>query len=563
MPKPRKRIGDILIESGVITPAQLQEALTRQRKTRERLGRVLVEMKVATERQIAQALADQLGLRLLNVATMRVDPAAVKLVPEVLARKRRIIPVALDGESLVVAVADPLDVYALDDVGIAARRTIAPMVAEESEIAAAIERIYGMGAAAQAVLDDFDEQDQSAPAEDGEDTPAVRLVNMLLAQALKDRASDIHIEPGEADVRVRLRIDGVLYTVMNVPKSVHSALVSRVKVLSQMNIAERRLPQDGAFETQLDGKALDIRVATAPTIFGERVALRLLDKARGLLTLEQVGMYGDVRRRYESSIKQPYGIVLVSGPTGSGKTTTLISSLALLNSADCNIITVEDPVEYQLPGVSHIQVNPRSGLTFASGLRSILRHDPDIIMIGEIRDRETAEIAIQASLTGHLVLTTIHTNDAPGALTRLADMGVEPYLVASGVLSVVSQRLVRLLCPHCKQPDQPVPEVLAWLTSLVPEPLPSPQFHRAAGCPQCRHSGYIGRTGIFEVLPITEGIRWHILARSSAAHIAEAARAEGMTDMRADGMLKAMRGLTTVEEVLRITRSESTTPEAA
>jgi len=558
MAKPqRKRIGDILIESGVITPAQLQDALSRQRKTRERLGRILVEMKAATERQIAQALADQLGLRLVNVAGVRVDPAAVKLVPEVLARKRRLVPVALDGDALVVAVADPLDVYALDDVGIAARRSVTPVVAEESEIAAAIERVYGMGAAAQAVLGDLDEEGQgAASAEDGEDTPAVRLVNMLLSQAMKDRASDVHIEPGEDDVRVRLRIDGVLYVVMTVPKSVHPALVSRVKVLSQMNIAERRLPQDGAFETQLDGKALDIRVATAPTIYGERVALRLLDKARGLLTLEQVGMYGDVRRRYESVMHQPYGIVLVSGPTGSGKTTTLISTLALLNSADRNIITVEDPVEYQLPGVSHIQVNPRSGLTFASGLRSILRHDPDIIMIGEIRDRETSEIAIQASLTGHLVLTTIHTNDAAGALTRLADMGIEPYLIASGVVCVLSQRLVRLLCPHCRQPDQPVPEVMAWLMSLVPEPLPAPQFHRAVGCPQCRHSGYIGRTGIFEVLPITEGIRWHVLARSSASHIAEAARQEGMTDMRADGMLKAMRGVTTVEEVLRITRTD-------
>jgi len=554
---PRKRIGDILVEQGVITPAQLQEALGRQRKTRERLGRILIEMGAATERQIAQALADQLGLPVVNLTAQRIDPSAVRLVPEVLARKRRILPIALDGDALVIATADPLDVFAVDDVAIAARRPVKSVVAGESEIASAIERVYGMGAAAHAVLGDLaDAGAEAVPEEEGEDTPAVRLVNMLLSQAVKDRASDVHIEPGEHEVRVRYRIDGVLHTVMTVPKGVHPALVSRLKVLSRLNIAERRLPQDGAFATEIDGKPVDIRVATAPTIFGERASLRLLDKARGVLTLEQLGMYSEVRRRYEAVIRQPYGIVLVSGPTGSGKTTTLISTLAMLNSADRNIITVEDPVEYQLPGVSHIQVNPRSGLTFAAGLRAILRHDPDVIMIGEIRDVETAEIAVQASLTGHLVLTTIHTNDAAGALTRLADMGIEPYLIASGVICVVSQRLVRLLCPHCRQPDAPLPEVLAWLKSLVPEPLPAPQFHRAVGCAQCRHSGYLGRTGIFELLPVTEGIRWHILARSSAADLAEAARREGMTDMRADGMLKAMRGLTTVEEVLRVTRSD-------
>ena len=557
----RRRIGEILIESGVITAEQLSEALAQQRRTRDRVGRVLVEMGAATERQIAQALAEQLGLPLVDLSSQRIDPNAVKFVPEVLARKRRVMPLHLDGGHLVVAMADPLDVFAIDDVGIAARRPVKPVVGVESEVAAAIERAYGMGAAAHAVLGEVEDEAgaaaSAAAVEEGEDAPVVRLVNLILTQALRDRASDIHVEPTENDVRVRYRIDGVLQTVMNVPKNVHPALATRVKVLARLNIAERRLPQDGAFEMTLDDRRIDFRVSTIPTIFGERVALRLLDKTQGILGLEQLGMEAGARRRYESLIRQPYGIILVSGPTGSGKTTTLVSSLAMLNSVDKNIITIEDPVEYQLPGVSHIQVNPRAGLSFANGLRSIVRQDPDIIMIGEIRDVETAEIAIHASLTGHLVLTTIHTNDAPSALTRLADMGIEPYLTASAVIGVVSQRLVRLLCPYSKQPEMTVPaEIVDWLKSVVGEPLPPPQFHRPVGCAQCKHTGYLGRTGIFEVLVTTETIHRLVLARAPAAEIGEIGRREGMTPMRADGLLKAMQGFTTVEEVLRVTRVE-------
>ncbi|OFX14669.1 MAG: type II secretion system protein GspE [Armatimonadetes bacterium RBG_19FT_COMBO_69_19] len=559
MRNPRKRIGDILVESGVVTPEQLQEALTRQRKTRERLGRVLVEMRVATERQIAQALADQLGLRFVTLASQRIDPAVIRLVPEGLARKRRVVPVSADGDSLVVAIADPLDVFAIDDVAIAARRSVKAVVALESDIASAIERAYGMGAAAQAVLGDVEELTDAAAAEEGEDAPVVRLVNLLLEQALKDRASDVHIEPEEGEIRVRYRIDGVLQTVMQVPRNVHPAVISRIKVLARLNIAERRLPQDGAFEVNLDGRAIDIRVATIPTVLGERVALRLLDKTRGLLTLPDLGMDEAAQRRFEGLIRQPYGIVLVSGPTGSGKTTTLVSTLALLNAADKNIITIEDPVEYQLPGVSHIQVNPRAGLTFATGLRSIVRQDPDIIMVGEIRDVETAEIAIHASLTGHLVLTTIHTNDSSSAMSRLVDMGIETFLIASAVIGVASQRLVRVLCPHCKRPVEAPPEIILWLQSSVPESLVDRAFHQAVGCPQCRHTGYRGRMAIFEILVTTDAVRNLILGRSSAADIAEAARAEGMISMRADGLLKALRGLTTVEEVLRTTRVEEPT----
>jgi type IV pilus assembly protein PilB len=557
----RKRIGDILLETGIITPQQLAEALAQQRRTRERLGRVLVDQGAASEKQIAQALAAQLDLPLVALSSARLDPSAVKLIPEILARKRRVVPLRLDGSHVVVAMADPLDVFALDDVGIAARRPVKAVVAVESEVMAAIERAYGMGAAAQAVLGETGEEPAAAeptesPSEDGEEAPVVRLVNLVLSQALKDRASDVHIEPTESEMRVRYRVDGALQTVMTLPKSVQAGLSTRLKVLARLNIAERRLPQDGAFEVALDGRRIDFRVSTVPTIFGERIALRLLDKTKGLLTLEQLGLDAQARRRYESLIRQPFGIILVSGPTGSGKTTTLVSTLALLNSPDKNIITVEDPVEYQLPGVSHIQVNPRAGLTFASGLRSIVRQDPDTIMIGEIRDVETAEIAIHASLTGHLVLTTIHTNDASSALTRLADMGIEPYLIASAVIGVASQRLVRLLCPQCKQPA-PIPkEIVSWLQSQVKEALPPAEFHRPIGCAQCRHTGYQGRTGIFEILVVTEALRRRALARGSAAELAEIARSEGMLTLRADGMLKAMQGLTTIEEVLQITRVE-------
>ena len=557
----RKRIGDILLETGIITPQQLAEALAQQRRTRERLGRVLVDQGAASEKQIAQALAAQLDLPLVALSSTRLDPNAVKLIPEILARKRRVVPLRLDGGQLIVAMADPLDVFALDDVGIAARRPVKPVVAVESEVMAAIERAYGMGAAAQAVLGEAGEEAPAAeptgaPSEDGEDAPVVRLVNLVLSQALKDRASDVHIEPTESEMRVRYRVDGALQTVMSLPKSVQAGLATRLKVLARLNIAERRLPQDGAFEVALDGRRIDFRVSTVPTIFGERIALRLLDKTKGLLTLEQLGLDAQARRRYEGLIHQPFGIILVSGPTGSGKTTTLVSTLALLNSVDKNIITVEDPVEYQLPGVSHIQVSPRAGLTFASGLRSIVRQDPDIIMIGEIRDVETAEIAIHASLTGHLVLTTIHTNDASSALTRLADMGIEPYLIASAVIGVASQRLVRLLCPQCKQPA-PIPkEIVSWLQSQVKEPLPPAEFQRPVGCAQCRHTGYQGRTGIFEILVVTEALRRRALGRGSAAELAEIARSEGMLSLRADGMLKAMQGLTTIEEVLQVTRVE-------
>lgn len=555
----RRRIGDILVETGIITPEQLSKALERQRRTRDRLGRVLVELNMASEREIAEALAEQLGLQMINLSAHRIDPEAVRLVPEAVARKRRAVPLTLEAGNLLVAMADPLDVFALDDVGIAARRPVKPVVAIESEIMTAIERAYGMGSAAQAVIGEIaEEADQSAPAitEDTGDAPVVRLINMLITQAMKDRASDIHIEPTEEDVKVRFRIDGVMLAVMNVPKTAHPALLSRLKVLARLNIAEKRIPQDGAFEMAIDGHTVDFRVATIPTIFGERAALRLLDKSKGVLTLEQLGMDAETRRRYSSLAGQPYGIILVSGPTGSGKTTTLVSTLAQLNSADKNIMTIEDPVEYQLPGVSHIQVNPRAGLTFATGLRSIVRQDPDIIMIGEVRDVETAEIAIGASLTGHLVLTTIHTNDAPSALARLTDMGIEQYLIASAVMGVVSQRLVRLLCPHCRKPEPAPADIIEWLQAMVKDPLPEPKMFHPQGCPRCKDSGYLGRSGIFEVLSMTEPIRKLVLARASAAELADVAGRDGMASMRVDGLLKAIRGMTSVEEVLRVTRVE-------
>jgi type IV pilus assembly protein PilB len=555
----RKRIGDILVESGVISPDELKEALAKQKHTRDRLGRVIVSLGFANEKQIAQALAGQLGLQLVDLSTHQIDPDVVKYIPEALARKYRLVPLRRDGDALVVAMADPLHVFAIDEAMTAAKRPIKPALASESEILPAIERAYGMGAAAQAVLGEIgDDATLLTPTavDESADAPVVRLVNLLVSQALRDRASDVHIEPTEGDTRVRYRIDGVLQSVMTLPKNVHAALVTRIKVLSRLNVADRRLPQDGAFQASVDGRAIDFRVATVPTLHGERASLRLLDRTKGIVPLPELGMEPGPQHLFEQLFRQPYGIILVCGPTGSGKTTTLVSTLAILNSGEKNVITVEDPVEYQLPGVSHIQVNPRAGLTFATGLRSIVRHDPDIIMIGEVRDVETAEIAIHASLTGHLVLTTIHTNDAPSALTRLADMGIEPYLVASAVIGVISQRLVRILCPHCKKPA-PIPkDIVAWLQTMVKDPLPAAEFHRPVGCSQCKLTGYAGRGGIFEVMAVTEPLRRRLLARASAADLGEVARAEGMMSMRVDGMLKAMRGWTAVEEVLRVTRVE-------
>ncbi len=572
----KKRIGEILLEMGAITSDQLAQALERQRQTGERLGRILVSMG-KKEEQIVQALARQLNIPVMAMQRVTTEPNAAGLLPEALARKYNVVPIRREGNRLILAMADPLDVVAIDDVAIATGLVVSPAVTTEAEVQAAIERVYGFGEHARGIIGEIapaaeaagatEEAAEETAALEKPDAPIIRLADLILTRGIQERASDVAIEPMENEVRVRYRVDGVLNTVMSVPKHAYAPLVSRFKVMARMNVAERRAPQDGSFQMAVDGRTVDFRVSTVPLIHGERVALRLLDKSRAILSLSQLGMDEEMLARFERLIRLPHGIILVTGPTGSGKTTTLVSSLALLNALDRNIITVEDPVEYQLPGVNQMEVNPRAGLTFASALRSIVRQDPDIIMVGEIRDVETAEIAIHASLTGHLVFSTFHTNDAVSVITRLLDMGIEPFLIASPLAGALAQRLVRVLCPHCKRPSRTTPEVEAMLRSAVgtaprggtPGGGPAAadrinQAHEAVGCVHCRYTGYLGRTGIFELLVMSARLRQLVVRGGSASDLAAAARAEGMRAMRENGLLKIAQGITTMEEVLRATR---------
>ncbi len=550
----KKRIGELLIEMGLITPEQLAKAMDRQKQSGERLGRALVATGVREE-QIAQALSKQLGLPVVELQRHNIEPAAATVLPEALARKYSVVPIRRDGNRLALAMSDPLDIVALDDVSIATGLTVTPMIATQTDVKAAIERTYGIREHARGIIEEIGPAaaEEDADAVDKTEAPIIRLADLILTQGIHDRASDIHIEPAEGEVRVRYRIDGLLHTAMTVPKQAYLPLVSRFKVMSRMNVAERRAPQDGSFQMSGDGRTVDFRVSTIPVIYGERVALRLLDKSQAILTLPQLGMDAGTLERYERLIRFPYGIILVSGPTGSGKTTTLVSSIALLNALDRNIITVEDPVEYQIPGVSQMAVNPRAGVTFATALRAIVRQDPDIIMVGEIRDAETAEIATHASLTGHLVFSTIHTNDAPSVVTRLLDMGVEPFLIASSLAGALAQRLVRVLCPDCKRPAEPIPEVEAALRGAA-GPEETVQVYEPVGCARCRYTGYRGRAGIFELMVMSSRLRGLVVRRADAEELFTVGRAEGMRTMREAGLRKVAQGTTTMEEILRATR---------
>ncbi len=554
----RKRLGELLIEAGVVTPDVLEKALARQKQTGVRLGQALVLLGVREE-EIATGLARQLGLPRASLRRQDVDQRVAAMLPEALARKYSVVPVRRDGGRLLLAMSDPLDVVALDDVGIATGLTPSPAVATAEEIKTAIDRVHGLGQQARGILDEIvpappaAADDLAEAAVEKTDAPVIRLADLILTQGIQDRASDIHVEPMETDVRVRFRVDGVLHTAMTVPQPAYAPLVSRFKVMARMNVAEHRVPQDGSFQMTADGRTVDFRVATIPLIYGERVALRLLDKTQAILTLPQLGMDDETRGRFEQLLHLPYGIILVSGPTGSGKTTTLVSSIAILNELDRNIVTVEDPVEYQIPGVNQMEVNTRAGLTFATALRAIVRQDPDIIMVGEIRDAETAEIATHASLTGHLVFSTIHTNDAPSVVTRLLDMGIEPFLIGSSLAGALAQRLVRVLCAECKRPVALPPEVEAELRQAVGEGTPL-QVYEPQGCARCRYTGYRGRTGIFELMVMNERLRALVVRRASAEELSEKGRADGMQTMRENGLRKAAQGITTLEEVLRVTR---------
>ncbi|HSL12474.1 MAG TPA: ATPase, T2SS/T4P/T4SS family [Actinomycetota bacterium] len=560
-----KQLGQILIELGYITPEQLDVALEEHRKTPKSIGRVLIDMGMIKEGDLVRALAEQVGLEFVDLADFPVDPTATALLPEALARRYRALPIGDRDGKLLVAMSDPANVYALDDIRTITGRDVQPVVATAIDVERAIQKYAGMDSQVEAMASIAAEADTVEGEELEaalEDAPIVKLVNAIMTQAVADRASDVHIEPAEKNVRIRFRVDGVLHEPMPAaPKNIQGGLISRLKVMADLNIAEKRVPQDGRISMKVGGKQLDLRVATLPTVYGEKVVIRVLDKSSALLKLEDLGFLQGAYDRFSVSFKKPYGAILVTGPTGSGKSTTMYSTLNILNGVDRNIITVEDPVEYRLNGVNQIQVNPKAGLTFSSALRSILRADPDIVLIGEIRDKETATIAIEAALTGHLVLSSLHTNDAPSAITRLTEMDVETFLVASAIDAVVAQRLARKLCEKCKQQYHPeeselleagYPEWLVPEISTLHRPPPDPEERRRCGA--CAGTGYRGRIGLYEVMQMSEEIERLTVERASAEVIKAVAVQQGMMTLRDDGLEKVRMGMTSIEEVARVVK---------
>jgi len=551
-----KRLGEVLVDSGLITADQLESALAEQDKQGLSLGRVLVEMGLLTDSQLVGALAARIGMRFVDLSDVAVDGAAVAAVPASICRRYGVLPIGFEDGKLVVAMADPGNVFAIDDIRSLSGLDVRPVVATKADVTAAIDRLHRGDDELDELTMSIDagelEDDLAHAKEIVEDAPIVKFVNLLITQAIHDRASDIHIEPTEHDMRVRFRIDGVLHEVMRSPKGIQAGVVSRLKIMSDIDIAERRVPQDGRMSVNTSGKKIDLRVATLPTVWGEKIVMRLLDNSTAMLDLTDLGFSAGNYRRYAESFTKPYGMMLVTGPTGSGKSTTLYATLNIVSTPEKNVITVEDPVEYRLPGINQVQTNAKAGLTFASALRSILRSDPDVVLIGEIRDHETAQIAIEAALTGHLVLSTLHTNDSPSAVTRLIEMGIEPFLVGSAIDCVLAQRLARRLCSKCKEIYVPTEETLVHVRFPWTPAEPVPELYRPGGCSACSKTGYKGRLALHEVMVVSEQIERLSVERASADVIGRAAREEGMVTLRADGMEKVRQGVTALEEVLRI-----------
>ncbi|MHB8790969.1 MAG: type II secretion system ATPase GspE [Desulfobulbaceae bacterium] len=560
-----KTLGQVLIESYGVLPEVVAEALALQEEKGGRLGEILVQQKHLSAADLLKARGTQSGLELMLQLPADSDPFFTARVPIHYLKKFKMIPVATPSESF-IAIAEPFFFQQLDDLQrILDWQGMKTVLAPQEEIFKAINMAYDRSSQVHAdqVMHDMDEENPEAIIseieetadllDDTSDAPVIKLVNLMLAQAVRDNASDIHIEPYQDMVKIRKRVDGILYDMYRPPKHVQSKLVSRVKIMAKLDIAEKRLPQDGRIEIRIADRNVDIRVSTLPTSFGERVVMRLLDKSNVLLSLPALGMSQKDLDTFHKLIRAPYGIILVTGPTGSGKTTTLYSALSILNSPDINIITIEDPVEYQIKGISQVQVNPKIDLTFANGLRTIVRQDPDVILVGEIRDLETAEIAIQSALTGHLVFSTLHTNDAASAITRLVDMGVESFLVSSSINAILAQRLVRKVCTHCSEQFTPGREYLAQV-GLTPEDLGGRSLFRSRGCPECLNTGYQGRIGIFELMVMTEDLKNFILTTSDSNQIRRRALADSdMLTLRQDGLQKVVAGLTTIEEIFRVT----------
>jgi type IV pilus assembly protein PilB len=566
-----KMIGEILVSRGYITAEQLNTALEAQNglPTLDALGDTLVSMGFLSQRDKLRCLAEQWGVEFVDLEMFPVDPEVVKLVGQEICRRYKAIPISRPHGRVVIAMKEPNDIFAIDALRLILGVDVEPVLAEEEDILGAIARFYADDGSAQEAVKsalkgiDLDNVELAAAPDAGDDysaeqlrelvdeAPVVRLSSLILSQAVKDGASDIHIEPTREGVRIRCRIDGILQEAMHLPKKVQASLLSRVKIMASMDIAEKRSPQDGRISLMIDGKQWDFRVSTLPSAFGEKIVLRILDKSAISIGLHRLGIMPKTLEQFENLIQRTYGIILVTGPTGSGKSTTLYSVLSKLNSTEKNILTIEDPVEYELPGLTQVGVNKKAGLTFASGLRCMLRQDPNIIMVGEIRDEETGTIAVEAALTGHLVLSTLHTNDAPGAVARLLDMGIEPFLISSSVVGVLAQRLTRVICSKCKTAYQPPMDAVRRL-GMSTENHQGVKFYRGKGCDYCKGTGYKGRTGVYELMIMNDEIRDLALQRCSSHQIREAAVRNGMLTLKADAIEKVLLGVTTLEETLRV-----------
>lgn len=550
-------IAELLLKENLITQDAIDKAKEEIKRTGLSIEKALEKLGFITGEDIVKAKAAALGIPYIDLTDYFIDEELIKLIPENIAKKYKAVPLFKIGKSMTVGMVDPQDIVALDQLrNIAKMDTVDQVLVSEKGIQKILDSYYGAGSCVEEIAKTIEEKNTSKAqgkdtAEFAEEAPVIKLVNLMIMQAVNDRASDIHIEPEENFLRVRYRIDGLMHEINTLPKKPQNAIISRIKILSSMDIAENRKPQDGRIRLKIENKDLDIRVSTFPTVHGENVVMRLLDKSSVLLGLKELGLFEGYYGTFDKIIHRPNGIILVTGPTGSGKTTTLYASLTTINSMEKNIITIEDPVEYELPLIRQTQINPKAGITFANGIRSILRQDPDVIMVGEIRDKETVDIAIQAALTGHLVFSTLHTNDAASSLTRLIDMGIEPFLISSSVIGVLAQRLVRTICKKCKEKYEPEHEVLKELNLGEIK-----EIFRGKGCSECKGTGFKGRTGIFEFLLINEEIRKMIDAKKSADEIKAEAIVSGMKTLRDDGLLKVQRGITALEEVLRATEVE-------
>ncbi len=550
----RIKLGEILISTGKITQEQLEKALQEQKKSKKKLGQILIDNNIITEQDIIEILEFQLGIPHINLENFVIDEEVPLLISESLARRYELIPIRKQRGKLMVAMVDPLNIFAIDDVKIATNMDVDPCICSQYDILNAIDRCYGKEVAEKAIedfkkqyeVDNINDLDE-AILNDINNAPVVRLVNSIIKQSIKAKASDIHIEPFEENVRIRFRVDGQLQEIMSSAKTTHSAIVTRIKIMGKMDIAEKRVPQDGRIEISIDGKEVDLRISVLPTVFGEKIVIRLLDRSSFLLSKSQLGFTEGNSERFYKLIENPNGIILITGPTGSGKTTTLYTILKELNQINKNIITVEDPVEYKLHGINQVQVNNKAGLTFANGLRSILRQDPDIVMIGEIRDAETAQIAARAAITGHLVISTMHTNDAPSTITRLIDMGIQPYLISASVVGSIAQRLVRKICTNCKKtytPSEKEKEIL----NIGDET----ELYKGEGCPKCYNTGYKGRTSIHEIMNMTKNIRESIDNKDGIDKLRKIAMDEGMVSLRDNCKELVLNGTTSFKEFMTV-----------